>query len=89
MNKPYPFRLSICPYPLSNGQIDTIYYIGSLIEESGCVNDQKRGKRKNWSGGKHKHSEPNKLTNQSTKRWGSKVVPKTSSNLNIKELRNG
>ena len=81
MNKPYPFRLSICPYPLSNGQIDTIYYIGSLIEESGCVNDQKRGKRKNWSGGKHKHSEPNKLTNQSTKRWGSKVVPKTSSNL--------
>ena len=89
MNKPYPFRLSICPYPLSNGQIDTIYYIGSLIEESGCVNDQERGKRKNWSGGKHKHSEPNKLTNQSAKRRGSKVVPKTSSNLNIKELRNG
>ena len=37
-------------------------------KESGSINDQKRGKRKNWSGGKHKHSEPNKLTNQSTKR---------------------
>ena len=89
MNKPYPFRLFICSFALSYEHINTIYYIGSLIEESGCVNDQKRGKRKNWSGGKHKHSEPNKLTNQSAKRRGSKVVPTTSSNLNIKELRNG
>ena len=83
------YMLFICSFADSYEHINTIYYIGSLIEESGCVNDQKRGKRKNWSGGKHKHSEPNKLTNQSTKRWGSKVVPKTSSNLNIKELRNG
>jgi hypothetical protein len=22
-------------------------------KESGCVNDQKKGKRKNWSGGEH------------------------------------
>ena len=54
-------------------------------KESGCVNDQKRGKRKNWSGGKHKHSEPNKLTNQSAKRWGGEVVPKTLANLSIKK----
>ena len=67
MNEPYPFRLSICPYPLSNGQIDTIYYIGSLIEESGCVNDQ------NESNGKRKESQT-KQTKEETKEMAKKTA---------------
>ena len=67
MNKPYPFRLFICSFALSYEHINTIYYIGSLIEESGCVNDQ------NESNGKRKESQT-KQTKEETKEMAKKTA---------------
>ena len=67
MNNPYPFRLFICSFALSYEHINTIYYIGSLIEESGCVNDQ------NESNGKRKESQT-KQTKEETKEMAKKTA---------------
>ena len=67
MNEPYPFRLFICSFALSYEHINTIYYIGSLIEESGCVNDQ------NESNGKRKESQT-KQTKEETKEMAKKTA---------------